>query len=268
MHLLARLAVALDLPKPLRAGQAAFWRPLAVLGLAALAACGGPQVRSKPRPQPPPQFANVRYPAPRPLPEEPAQLPPAPMEDDDLFPHSDPIATVRRDRVEMARAMRNAALRDEAHADLLHGYFALVETLYRVMPARGSAPDNYDPVPLMRFHGEISSDLDTQRLRAEVLAERWSELAAEQGVDLNGSVDEPSVAGRLRLLTKFSRCARDDLDARWQHGQRWVVAKADRRSDAELRADPPAPQQFASDMLLLRKTLDCSRYLARVMRSR
>ncbi len=256
---------------PLRtpAGRSAFWRALcaSVLALGG-AGCGSAQVHKQPAPSPTIRFADVAYPPPTPLPPGPVQLASAPAESDELLLRHPTKTSPRPDRSALSHSMQNAAVRDQVHAELVHSYWTLVETLYRIMPARGNQPDRYDSLPLLRFHAETAADLDTLLLQADALGERWSELAAEQGVDLDGSLDEPSAAGKLRLFIKFSRCVRDDVQARRQHGKRWQVAKAHYSSDAELRGDPPPAVQFAGDMQLLKKTLDCSRYVARVMRGR
>lgn len=244
--------------------------PLAILAaqlaaLAVAAGCGGPAVRAARDPLPQ-RFADTRYPLPETPDPGPPQAPPAPP-DEPPEPFDTRIGPgPSQPPDEYRRSLQNAAVRDEEHHRLVQGYFALVETLYRVSMARSNSAEAYDPLPMMRFHGELATELSGQLVRAQGLTSAWTAAAEAAKVPLAGSLDEPGVPGRVRLFVQLSSCAADDLEARIAHGQRWVDAQRNHTSDAQLRTAPPPAQQFAQDMLLLKRTLDCSKLVARVLR--
>lgn len=238
-----------------------------VLGIGVLA-CGGSQVSTRPPPPSPKDFAGMQYPVPEALaagePQEPpprmAAPPPVPRVE--ILPEADGQAS---GVTALAQHVKNAAVRDRETEMLVRGYFALVETLYRVSAGQpnGRDPERYDPVPLMRFHGHLIGELGQMAARAAVLQGRYQDLAAEQHVDLTGSLEAPGRHGKLRFYVRVTGCIRSDTEARMAHGANWLRAH-DRGEDALRTLEPPATR-FAADMQLLARTVECSRLVARAL---
>ena len=152
----------------------------------------------------------------------------------------------------------------------------MVEALYREFSARRGSEEDYDPIPLLRVHSSLAPELQGLRRRAEALYDRYSAIAKQQGLALEG--DQPQESGapaarltradKLRRLAAFTFCAGRDLKARLEHGQALTAALAQGQTEDQLRKTPPPGEQLSRDMGLMMRTLDCSKHAGRLMRER
>lgn len=168
----------------------------------------------------------------------------------------------------MALAVRNAARRDEEQNRLAHQYFTMARALIGSAAARGSPPDEYDPLPLMRLHIEILSELESMAARAQVLGSRWRELAEEWSISLSGPFDTNDVPGRLRAQDRFTQCVDSDARSRLDQAQMLLKARAAGKQDEDVRLDPPAPVHYHRDLKLTARAMECSRLAMRVLRGK
>lgn len=247
---------------------------LTVAQVLAIPACSSPQVELERDPdRDAVAFAGARYPAPQPVPPGPPQVavPPPPLIGRMArLPPPPPPAD------ELEKEVQNAALRDEHTEVLLRGYFGVVEALYREFSARRGSEADYDPIPLLRVHSSLAPELQGLRRRAEALHGRYSAMAKQLGVELEGVSPQehggppakPTRAEKLKRLAAFTHCAGQDLKARLEHGEVLTAALAKGLSEDQVRANPPPGEQLARDMGLMMRTLDCSKHAARLMRER
>ncbi|MSP90533.1 MAG: hypothetical protein EXR79_01820 [Myxococcales bacterium] len=157
--------------------------------------------------------------------------------------------------------VRNAATRDREVERMVRRYVAFVRTMVDGSAPRAltGSPDTSDPIVLLRLHAGLVRELGNLLHTATVLQERLEELSILYGIDLQGPVDAPRRAGRVRLLVRVCSCIRRDAEARVAQGQFYSDAQRGGRSDADLRAERSNSRATADDLAMLARTVDCSR---------
>ncbi len=225
--------------------------------------CSAPQ--TKPKPEPPPDFAGVAYPGPGQMPPAPPQPPPRPQLDMPLPSGLEPTPPV--DKATFSAGLRNASLRDEAQLRLARDFHRIIEVLLRSSPGKSGSADDYDSVPVYRLHDEMAGEWQALAVRAAALDARWVELAESLGVSLTGGTEDKDRGSRLRLHHRFARCVDSDARARADHAATWNRLRSEGKSAADIAADPPPPVQFARDVQMMSRAMLCARLALQVIRS-
>lgn len=212
----------------------------------------------------PVKFAGIRYPPPSGLPASEPQAAPEYVEDPLPFPHR---STASLEPDASPAQLKNAAVRDEATEQLLRSYFGLVEIIYRVTairhPAMAPGADDYDPLPLMRLHGQLSSELARMERHAAALVLVWEAIALQLHVELAEDLNESSLAGRLRVLVRATACVRDDVRERRSHAQVYEKALNGQADEQAMREALDPQKRFAADMQMLGRTVECAKMVGR-----
>ncbi len=213
----------------------------------------------------PVKFAGVRYPPPSGLPASTPQPPPEFSEEAPFSPRLGGLASVEPDPT--PAQLRNAAVRDEATERLLRSYFALVEIIYRVTairhPSMAQGADDYDPLPLMRLHSQLSNELAHMEKHAVGLSLVWEAVALQLHVEMTDDLNANSLAGRLRVLLRATSCVRDDARERRSHAQVFEKALNGQADEQAMREALDPQKRFAADMQMLGRTVECAKMVGR-----
>jgi len=225
--------------------------------------CSAPQ--TLPAPVDTDDFAGVAYPAPQGAQPGPAQPPPHPQRDLPYPSGLPPTQPVEKDV--FSESLRNAALRDDAQLRLARDYHRVVELLLRASPGKGGSAEAYDSVPVYRLHDEMAVEWHALSVRAAALEARWVALAEGFGVDLSGGFEATDRDSRLRLHQRFARCVDSDARARTEHASTWNKLRAEGKSAAEVAASPPPAVQYARDVQMMARAMQCARFALQVIRA-
>lgn len=187
------------------------------------------------------------------------QPPPAPPPDDDAAT-SDALAS---------HALDNAAVRDTEIERMLRSYFALLESLYRVVSAQQSpspqSAEHYDPLPQWRLEAQLAPDLDALAQRSAAVQASLLDFAQRMNIDLLGIEVGRNRAARVRLLFRVATCARRDAQVRAVQGMAFAQAMQQGATERAVLATQPAPMHYLTDMTMLARTMACAKLAAQAM---
>lgn len=150
---------------------------------------------------------------------------------------------------------------------LARDYHRIVELLLRATPGKGGSAEAYDSVPVYRLHDELVDEWRVLSLRAAALDQRWARLAESLGIALAGGFEDKDRASRLRLQQRFAQCVDADALARLDHAATWNRLRSAGQDAAQIAADPPPAIQFARDVQMMARAMQCGRLALQVIRS-
>lgn len=168
-------------------------------------------------------------------------------------------------------ALDNAAVRDTEIEHMLRSYFALLESLYRVVsaqqPSSPQSAEHYDPLPQWRLEAQLAPDLDALARRAAAVQASLLDFAQRMNIDLLGIEVGRDRAARVRLLFRIATCARRDAQERAVQGMAFAQALQQGATERAVLASQPVPMHYLTDMTMLARTMACAKLASQAMPS-